>query len=140
MKYKNLPSARLFPLLFVCLSAEAVVKPFTLPDHAPAQAAVWSELLCAAAVCTALIFFFHRVSDSSLRLLRPGRLKQAKAVLAWIAVSASFAGGACLVTAERFYRYVSDEPTLSLITAALILLAATYAVSARGVPAGGRQH
>lgn len=132
MKYKNLPSARLFPLLFVCLSAEAVVKPFSLPDRAPAQAAVWSELLCAAAVCAALIFFFHRVSDTSLRLLRTGRLKQAKAVLAWIAVSTSFAGGACLVTAERFYRYVSDEPTLSLITAALILLAATYAVS-RGV-------
>lgn len=121
------PALQMVPLLFVCLAVHAVVRPFATPDSTPAQAVVWGQIISAAAVCALLSAFFHRVDDMSLQLLRAGGVPQAKAVLFLFAAAVSLAGGASLVTTEQFYRYVSDEPTLSLITAALVLLAASCA-------------
>ena len=130
MKQVNVsPERQIAPLLFVALSVDAVVRPFVVPDQISAQSAVWAAAFSAVSVCAVCAVFFRVVSDRSLRLLRSGRMAQTKAVLLLFAAVTALSGGSSLVTTERFYRYVSDEPTLSLITAAIVLLAALYAVS-----------
>lgn len=129
MRRRVSPARQFVPLLFVALSVDTLVRPFVSPAGAGAQGAVWASLMLTAALCVLVTVFYRFVPDSALILLRRGRLGQARAVLCLFAAAASFAGGASLVTTERFYRYVSDEPTLSLITAALVLASAAYAVS-----------
>ena len=131
------PNRQVLPILFLSLAADAVVRPFVSPDGIRAQSAVWGLLIGASALCALAAAFCFAVSESSLRLMRSGRLPQAKAVLILFSAATALSGGASLVTSERFYRYVSDEPTLSLVTAALILAAAAYAVS-RGIPSVAR--
>ena len=111
-------------LLLLALSADIVVRPFATQAAASAVQSVWMAAYDTLAVLALLALAMSGASGSMDGLMRAQHSKPA--LFIWL-LAFSFSGGAALLKAEEFYRYISDVPLPAIVTAAVLLTGAGYA-------------
>ena len=111
-------------LLLLALSADIVVRPFATQAAASAVQSVWMAAYDTLAVLALLALAMSGTSGSMDGQMRAQHSKPA--LFIWL-LAFSFSGGAALLKAEEFYRYISDVPLPAVVTAAVLLTGAGYA-------------
>ena len=110
-------------LLFLALSADVVVRPFSVQTVSGAVQGIWMAAYDALAVFALLaLAAFGAAGGEGMPEAR-----QSKPALAVWLIAFSFSGGMTLLKAEEFYRYISDVSLPAVVTAAVLLAVAGYA-------------
>lgn len=115
-------------LLFLTLALDMVVRPFTQGAGPAAQAAIPAACLAAAAAVLAARALFACAGGPRAAVLRKGKTRASRFFLALCAAAFALGMGACIQRAERFFRYVSDEPMPRLVVYGLLFAVSFYAM------------